>query len=161
MLFINGNINSGKTTIGKLLEEKISNSIFIDVDYITNDYSYFQNSLTFPEYAELRFNTMLDYIKNIQDNKFYIFGYLFFEYRYKEILNLFGKNNFLFVTLCPPLDFLLKDKEARQLKDIERSKIEYFHKLGIHNFPNCGVSIDNSSYSAQETADMIKKILSL
>ncbi len=161
MLFINGNMNSGKTTIGKLLEEKVSNSVFIDVDYIIKNYSFYEDSLTFPEYAELRFNKMLDYIKNIKDNKFYIFGYLFFEYRYKKLIDLLGENKFLFVTLSPPLDFLLKNKETRELKNIEKSKIEAFHKLGIHNFPNHGVSIDNSSYSPQETADRIKKMLLL
>lgn len=43
MLFINGNMNSGKTTIGKLLEEKVSNSVFIDVDYIIKNYSFYED----------------------------------------------------------------------------------------------------------------------
>lgn len=160
MLFLNGNMNSGKTTIGKLLEQKIANSIFIDVDYIAEDYSVYENALTFPEYAELRFNKMLNYIRDIKDDRFYIFGYLFFEYRYKKLVDLLGKN-FLFVTLSPSLDFLLQDKEDRKLKDIEKTKIKYFHELGIHNFPHHGITLDNSAETPQQTADKIARLLSL
>lgn len=161
MLFINGNMNSGKTTIGKLLKKEIPNSVFIDVDYIAKDYSFYKKYLTFLEYTELRFNIMLDYIKNIKDDKFYIFSYLFFEYRYKKLTDLLGQKNFLFVTLSPPLDFLLKNKGSRKLKSIEKLKIRHFYKLGIHNFPNHGISIDNSLYSLPETVERIKRMLLL
>ena len=161
MLFLNGNINSGKTTIGKLLEQKISDSVFVDVDYITKDYSFYEDVLTFPEYSELRFNEMLKYIQKIKDDKFYIFGYLFFEYRYKKLADLLGTNNFMFVTLAPPLSFLLEDKHDRKLKEIEKTKIKYFAELGIHNFPNHGIVIDNSVGSAQDAAEQIGKMLSL
>lgn len=159
MLFINGNINSGKTTVGKILEQQIPNSEFIDVDYILDDYSNYKTKCTFPEYAELRFNKMLDFIKNIKDTKFYIFSYLFFEYRYQKIESILGNNNYLFITLNPPLNVLLEDRGDRKLSKIEKIKIRNFHELGIHNFPNHGFAIDNSSCLPTNTADMITNII--
>ena len=159
-IFINGNINSGKTTLGKNLYTSLRNSEFTDVDYIIGDYLNFKDRMSFPEFTDLRFNTMLQKIKTLRANKIYIFSYLFFQYRYQKILDILPQQQFIFITLIPSMRFLLKNKKNRKLTEEEKEKIVRFHNIGITSYPHVGLDIDNTFLSETATKLVALKYIS-
>lgn len=153
ILILNGPINSGKSTIAKILCKEIPNTAHIEIDNIREFIDWMKNE----EAWEISFDTALSVAKDfIKKNLNVIITYHISDkgfQKIKETLGHLDKDIFAF-TLLPKLDLLLTDRGNRQLNDWERGRIKETHELKTHQV-NYGEIIDNSRQTSEETADLI------
>lgn len=73
LININGPINSGKTTISKILSSKIENSLFIEVDDLLSDEEKEHLGLGFKESIALRLERLDKLLKeHVSQNKYQV-----------------------------------------------------------------------------------------
>lgn len=154
IIFINGSINSGKSTIGQLLAEKLDYE-FIEFDDVRH---------TIPEpnidkALPLVFEKGIELLNKLDENgKSVIVAYPLSQNNYDLLKNKLSTPPQV-ITLSPRLDVVLKDRGDRKLDDAERERIKYHYQIGI-NSPKFGYIIDNSDLSIEETILAITELLS-
>lgn len=153
IIILNGPINSGKTTVAKILWKKIPNTAHIEVDNIRKFIDWMANEQAWG----ISFDTALSVAKEfIKKNLNVIITYHISDKGFKKIkenLEPLDKDIFAF-TLLPKFDLLLKNRGNRDLNDWERGRIKETHQLKSHQV-NYGETIDNSHQTPQQTADYI------
>ncbi len=157
IIFINGSINSGKTTISKMLAEKIGKIARIEVDDIRNFISWMPIMEAIPINLE---NTVL-LIKNfLKNNIDVIVPYPLSRKNYDKIMEELKeyKDSIYVFTLSPKLDVVLKNRGSRELSDFDRDRIKYHYSIGIPS-PDFGYIIDNSEDVPEETVGKILRII--
>ena len=157
IIFINGSINSGKSTIAKILAEQIGRVALVEIDSLRK----FINWMPINEAIPINLKNAIGVIKNfIEVNINVVVPYPLskndYEY-FKDNLKESGEQIYTF-TLSPKLEVALTNRGSRELDDWERERIKYHYKIGIQR-PNFGVVIDNSDESPAETAEKILKII--
>jgi NAD-dependent oxidoreductase involved in siderophore biosynthesis len=153
ILFINGPINSGKTTVAKLLARKISRVAIVEVDALRNMIEWMPIDVAVPinlENAVAVIRTFVRYGLNVivpyplsQSNHEYLCASL------KET-----GEKLRFFTLAPHLETALSDRGGRRLDDGERARIRHHYEIGIHK-PSFGEIIDTSGQTSEQTAEII------
>ncbi len=153
IIFINGSINSGKSTAGKLLAEKLGYE-FIEFDDIRHTISEPNIEKALPQVFDrgIKLLNKLD-----QDGNSVVVAYPLSQRNYDLLKNKLSKPP-LVITLSPRLDVVLKNRGGRKLDDAERERIKYHYKIGI-NSPNFGFIIDNSDLSINETIQTIAGLI--
>lgn len=153
IIFINGSINSGKSTVGRILAKELGFE-FVEFDDIRS---------TIPEpnidkALPLVFEKGIELLNTLhKSNKSVIVAYPLSLKNYnllKERLLTIPK----VITLSPRLEVVLKDRGERKLLESERERIKYHYKIGINN-PSFGDIIDNSDLTIEETVKKITDIL--
>ena len=153
IIFINGSINSGKSTIAKLLSQKINKSAIIEIDSLRD----FIGWMPLKESIYINLENTVSIIKNFiakninvivpypisQDNHDYLIDNL------KDI-----KDKIIVFTLNPDLEVVLKNRGERELTDWETERIKYHYSIKI-NSPSFGEIIDNTNQKPEETAQII------
>ncbi len=152
VIFINGSINSGKSTISKILANKIHNTVLLEIDDLQKLIYWMPLEKSIP----INLKNACALIKNFVDNKLnVIIPYPLSEKNYffikKSLKNL--KTKIYFFTLDPTLEVAIKNR-GRRLDKWEINRIKYHYKIGI-NKPNFGEIINNSNESPVETARKI------
>ncbi|RZI49343.1 nucleoside/nucleotide kinase family protein [Lactococcus kimchii] len=117
---INGPINSGKTTISKIIAENLPNSLFVEVDELTTDE---ENERYFPNFeariAE-RLRRLFEKIETAlseQQVDFLIFAYPMYPQLYSKITERICKRaSFFVITLCPPLGSLFDEPRESSVR---------------------------------------------
>lgn len=153
IIFINGSINSGKSTVGQLLAEKL-NYEFIEFDYIRHTIPESNIDKALPLVFEKGIKLLNELNKN---GKSAIVAYPLSQNNYNLLKNKLSTLP-LVITMSPRLDVVLKDRGDRKLDDAERERIKYHYQIGI-NSPNFGFIIDNSELSIKETVQTIVELL--
>ncbi len=161
ILNINGPINSGKSTISHILAQKLSNSIFIEVDDLVDENE-------FPDF-KTRINERLKrlYVKLdalILDNKYdyVIFAYPMSDKTYKQITKIINEQiNFIVVTLNPKLEMCLTNRGNRELTDWEQIRIKQMYEQGFNTFSKSNLIIDNTIQTPEQTVSKIMSYLAL
>lgn len=153
IIFINGSINSGKSTVGRLLAKELGYA-FVEFDDIRN---------TIPEpdidkALPLVFEKGIKLLNELhRSNKSVIVAYPLSLKNYNQL-----KSKLLItpkvITLSPRLEIALKDRGERKLEESERERIKYHYKIGINN-PSFGDIIDNSDISIEETVKKARGII--
>jgi len=153
VIYLNGSINSGKTTVAKLLVRRIPQTIHIEVD----DLRHFAECLSLEDaipfcvedaitltrrWVERGFNVVVSWPISEPHHR-----------RFVRSLDGTGVPVYTF-TLSPPLAVALRDRGGRQLTERERSRIAQLYETGIHT-PSFGMVIDNSDQSPEETVEEI------
>jgi uridine kinase len=150
IIFISGSINSGKTTVSKLLAAKIPNTAHIEVD----DLRAMINWMPLEESIPLNLKNALSLTLNfIERNINVIISYPLSKMEYE----FFNKSLPLeverfYFTLSPRIDYVLKNRGTRELTEWEIERIKYHYKTDVNN-PGAGIVIDNTLHTPEETVN--------
>ena len=160
---INGPINAGKSTISKLLTQKLSNAIFIEVDDLLSDQEQESLGLSMEQGWAERTNRLDKIIKKEKQTKqfdYIVFAYPITPNLYNQYKNWEDDNvSFLNITLSPRLEICKKNRGTRELESHEIERIEQMYKENYHK-PSCSdLIIDNSDQTPQQTLDVILSFL--
>ncbi len=161
---INGPINSGKSTVSKLLVKKLDNALFIEVDDLLSDEEQELLGLHMEEGWKERTDRLYKLVNEYKKTKQYgviVFAYPISENLYDE-WKTFEDETTLFVniTLAPSLEVCLTNRGQRELAGWEISRIKQMYDEGYHNREFADLIIDNSNQTSQETVDEILDFLS-
>lgn len=152
IVFLSGSINSGKTTIAKLLVKTIPLTAHIEVDNMRAMLSWMPLEESIPLNLKNALSLTLNFIKE-EMNVIITYPLCRDEYEY------FNKNLPLdiqrfFFTLNPRLDHALTNRGTRELTDWEIERIKYHYNTGVNN-PGFGITIDNTMQTPEETLNDI------
>ena len=153
IVFINGSINSGKSTLARLLANKLENCAVLEIDSLRDFIDWMPLEVAIPINLE---NAVL-LIKNFDKNGLnVVIPYPLSEKNYDFIKTNLSKleSKIYYFTLAPKLEEVLKDRGKRKLDDWERERIKYHYKTGI-NSPSFGKIIDNTNQTPEETLKII------
>ena len=160
ILNINGPINSGKTTVSKILVNLLPKAIFIEVDELMSDEEQDKLGLSIEQgwtERQRRLNEKLLALKQLREYETVIFAYPIGEESYKTWSSLADKNTrFLNITLAPSLEECLKNRGTRELTDWERNRIKKMYEEGYQNRSYSDFIINNDNQKPEETAKIIK-----
>lgn len=153
IIFINGSINSGKSTIAKLLVKELPNTALLEIDTLAEMIDW----MPIDQAVQINLENAVAIIKNfVNKNLNVIVPYPLSQKNYDYIIsNLNDLNLKIFVfTLSPKLEKVLTNRGTRELDDWEISRIKHHYDIGINN-PSFGEIIDNSDQEPQETAKYV------
>ena len=159
ILNINGPINSGKTTVSKILVKLLPNANFIEVDELMSDAEEAQLGLSVEngwQERQRRLNDKLLLLKQSSEYETIIFAYPISEKSYQKWSGLADdKTRFLNVTLAPSLEQCLQNRGTRELDDWERNRIREMYQEGYQNRPYADLIINNDNQTPEQTAETI------
>jgi tRNA uridine 5-carbamoylmethylation protein Kti12 len=153
IIFINGSINSGKSTIAKILSQKIKKSALIEIDSLRD----FIDWMPLKESIPINLENTVSIIKNfIARNINVIVPYPISQDNYDYLIDNLKdiEDKIIVFTLNPDLDVVLKNRGERELTDWEKERIKYHYSIKINN-PSFGEIIDNTNQKPAETAQII------
>lgn len=160
---INGPINSGKTTVSKLLAEQMSDALFIEVDDLLSDEEQETLGLSMEKGWAERTNRLSKMIVKYKKTKQYnviIFAYPISKNLYNEWKAWEDEYTcFVNVTLAPRLDVCLQNRGNRELDAWELNRIRQMYDEGYHKPEFADLIIDNSEQTPQETVNEILAFL--
>lgn len=163
ILNINGPMNSGKTTVSKILVNLLPNATFIEVDELMSDDEQEKLGLSLKEgwvERKRRLNEKLLALKQSKEYETVIFAYPISEESYQKWSALADENTqFLNITLAPSLEECLKNRGERELDDWERNRIKEMYEEGYQNRPYSDLIINNGNQTPEETAKEIKEFV--
>ena len=157
IIFINGTISSGKSTVAKLIKKKIPNTVILEIDVLRNLIDWIPLEKAVP----INLENAASLIKNFIDKKLnvvvpYPLSQKNYDYLIKE-LNGVGTEIYTF-TLNPNPKELIKSKRGRNLDNWEIDRIKYHTQIGLTK-PSFGKIIDNTNQTPEETAEIILKFI--
>ncbi len=157
LIYINGSINSGKSTIGSLLTEDLGETVHVEVDELR----HFADCLSLAEACPYCVEDAATLARRWLSRGFNVVvtwpishcDYAVFE---REAADA-GVSIHAF-TLRPALDVAISDRGQRQLTDRERARIRDQYRMP-HIDPGIGTVIDNSSQTPAETLAAVRATL--
>ena len=159
ILNINGPMNSGKSTVSKILVKLLPNSTFIEVDDLMSDEEQKKLGLSLKEgwkERHKRLNEKLLTFKQSREYKTVIFAYPIADNTYADWKAMEDKNtHFLNITLAPSLEECLKNRGTRKLDDWERNRIRQMYEEQYQNRPYSDLIINNDYQTPEQTAKII------
>lgn len=158
IVFINGSINAGKTTVARILAKRLPNSALVEIDSLREMISWMPIDQAVPINLENAVSVISNFSKRGMD---VIVPYPLSRSNHDYVMRaLEGLGTSIFVfTLAPRLEKALVNRGARELDDQERERIKHHYHIGIHE-PSFGEVIDNSDQTPEQTADLIYKTIS-
>jgi hypothetical protein len=153
IIFISGSINSGKSTVAKILFKKLSNLALVEIDAFHEMINWMPINKAVPINLENAVFVIKNFAKKgISSIVPYPLSQKNYDYMMGELKNVDTK---IYVfTLSPKLDKALTNRGERELTNEEEDRIKYHYDIGIHA-PTFGEIIDNSEQSPEETAKVI------
>lgn len=153
IIFINGSINAGKSTVAKILGEKLPRTAVLEIDSLREMINWMPIAQAVP----LNIDNAIALVKNfVKEDLNVIVPYPLSRKNYDYIINNLrdiGTDIFAF-TLSPRLESAMLNRGTRELDDKERERIKYHYEIGIPS-PDFGEIIDNSDQTPEETAKLI------
>jgi adenylate kinase family enzyme len=153
IIFLNGPINAGKSTIAKLLTKELPNTALVEIDGLRDMIEWMSIDQAIP----INLENAVSVIKNFSNRKLdVIIPYPLSQENYDYVISgLKDLNTKIYVfTLAPKLEKTLTNRGTRELSDWERERIKYHYNTGIAK-PSFGEIIDNSEQTPEETAEYI------
>lgn len=159
IILINGSINSGKSTVSKLLAKKLPNTAHIEVDKLREFVDFMPLS---SELIKINLQNAASVANNFLNRGLnVIISYPLSAENYKFLtnnLNLTEQKLFTF-TLNPKLSIVTKDRGKRRLKNWEIERIKHHYKIKINNPEFENIVIDNTNQTPKETVAEIIECL--
>jgi adenylate kinase family enzyme len=155
IIFINGSLNTGKTTIAKLLGKEIPNSAVVEIDRLHGFIAWMDIKQAVP----INLENAVSVIKNFAKRHIHVIvPYPLSNTNYKYIMDKLAKfsQEIRVFTLAPKKKVALSNRGSREIDEWEKSRIHLHYKNNLHK-PNFGFVIDNSNDTPEQT---LKKILS-
>jgi hypothetical protein len=153
IIFINGSINSGKSTVSKLLQKEIPNTALLEIDSLHEMIEWMPIDQAVP----LNWSNAISLIKNfVNEGMNVLIPYPISQKNYDYVISALDdfKNEISFFTLSPDLEKTLTNRGSRELTDWETERIKHHYEIGINN-PSFGEIIDNTNLSPEDTRDLI------
>jgi len=153
IIFLNGSINAGKSTVAKLLVQKLPSTAFIEIDVFHEMIEWMSIDKAVP----INLDNALSVIRNfIKRGINVVVPYPLSQKNYDfMMLGLKDLDTEIHIfTLAPKLEKVLENRGTRGLTDQEKERIKHHYNISIPN-PTFGEIIDNSEQTPQETADYI------
>jgi adenylate kinase family enzyme len=153
IIFINGSINAGKSTIANILAKKLPNIALIEIDTLREMIGWMPLEESIPINLENAVSLIENFSRKGLD---VIVAYPLAQKSYDYMSDKLKDSNqqIYFFTLSPNLEKALTNRGARELNDWEKNRIKHHYDRGIHK-PNFGEIIDNSEQNPEETAKII------
>ena len=153
IIFINGTISSGKSTIAKLLEKKIPNTVVLEIDVLRNLINWIPLNKAIPLNLENAVSLITNFVKRkLNVIVPYPLSQKNYDYLIKNLKSL--DTEILFYTLAPRPEELIKEERGRKLNDWEKERVKYHTKTGLTR-PSFGKLIDNTNQTPNETTEVI------
>ncbi len=153
IIFINGSINSGKSTIAKLLVKEIFKTALVEIDIFHEMIEWMSINEAIPLNLENALTTIRNFIARdlnvIVPYPLSQRNYDFFVAGLKDL----DIETHIF-TLAPKLEKTLTNRGTRELTDWEKQRIQHHYDVGIHK-PSFGEIIDNTDQTPEETVKLI------
>lgn len=155
IIIISGSINSGKSTVAKLLAQKLGNTAHIEVDSLRQFVDFMpldqhlinmnleNAALVAGTFIKEGLNVVITYPLTTDDYKL-LTGKL---EQYNVPIKTF--------TLSPSLEVAANNRGERKLSDWERERIKQHYQMGISKPTYQSVIIDNSTIDPNETVELI------
>ena len=153
IILISGSINSGKSTVSKLLVELMPKTAHIEVDRLREFIRCLPLEESIPislenaafiakNFSRIGLNMVIDYPLGEEDYEYLV-----------NNLNATAEAIHMFV-LAPDVSVALANRGDRELEPRERERIREQHSNGRHKL-KFGEIIDNSNQTPEETANVI------
>ena len=153
IIFLNGSINSGKSTIAKLLAKTMPNTAMVEIDALREMIEWMPIDQAVPINLENAVAVIRNFTKyGISCIVPYPLSEKNYAYMTHALTDLDAPVHFF--TLAPSIETALSDRGNRKLNDEERKRIKHHYAIGIH-IPSFGTIIDNSRQTPEETAQEI------
>ena len=157
IIFLNGSINSGKSTVAKLLAIKLSNAAIVEIDSFHEMISWMPLDMAIP----INLENAVSVIKNFSKRGLnvivpYPLSQKNYEFMMNNLIDL--KESVHVFTLAPRLEKAVTNRGTRELTEWERERIKYHYDIGIHK-PSFGEIVDNSNITADEVVERIVGII--
>lgn len=153
IIFLNGSINAGKTTVANILVTKLFNTALLEIDSLRAMIKWMPIEQAVP----INLENAISVIKNFSNKGLniivpYPLSQNNYEYITAELKDLDTPKYFF--TLVPKIEKTLINRGTRELDDWERNRIKYHYDSGITT-PSFGEIIDNSEQTPEETSNLI------
>ncbi len=153
LIFINGSINSGKSTVTKLLVKELPKTALIEVDVFHEMIEW----MPIDEAIPLNLENALTVIRNFTNRGLnvivpYPLSQRNYDYFITGLKDLEVETHVF--TLAPKLEKTLTNRGTRELTDWEKGRIQHHYDIGIHK-PNFGEIINNTDQTPEETVKVI------
>ena len=153
IIFINGSINAGKSTVAKILSQKMGNCALLEIDALREMIDWMPLEQAIP----INLENAVSLIKNYDKNGLNVIvpypisekNYIYMTESLKSI-----SNPIFFFTLSPKLEKALTNRGERELDDWEIERIKHHYNIGLPT-PAFGEIIDNSEQNPEETVNLI------
>lgn len=157
IIFINGNLNSGKSTISRGLSEKLGNSAIVEIDRLRE----FIWWMPVEEAVPLSLENAICIIKNFTRHKLnvivpYVITQKNYAYLESELADLDEKR--IYITLDRSLEQLLNNSGNREHFEQDAARIQVLFGRRVHK-PTFGTIIDTTNLSVDQTIDEVMKIV--
>lgn len=153
IIFLNGSINAGKSTIAKLLVKELPHTALVEIDVLRDMIEWMPLGESIP----LNLENALSLIRNFTRRGLnVVIPYPLSQKNYDYMITgLKDLNAAIHVfTLAPNLEKALINRGSRELDDQEKERIKYHYSIGIPS-PSFGEIIDNSNQGPEETTKYI------
>lgn len=153
IIFLNGSINAGKSTVAKILVSEMKNTALMEIDAFHEMIEWMPIDQAVPLNLENAVSVISTFIKRgLTVIVPYPLSQKNYEYMNESLAELGTK--IYFFTLSPKIDKALINRGERELSEQEKDRIKHHYNIGISN-PKFGEIIDNSEQTPKETADYI------
>jgi len=159
IIWINGTVNSGKTTISKLLAKQIENTAHIEVDKLREFIEFMPLD---DKVIEISLNNAIAVAKIFLSKGInVIISYPLSMKNYDKVAKAFASHHdkMVVITLSPRLESVLKNRGYRELNEWETERIKHHYSIGLNTPKFPSLVIDNSDQTPEETVDEILKHL--
>lgn len=153
IIFLNGSINAGKSTVAKLLTSELPNTALVEIDTLRAMIEWMPIEQSIPLNLENAVSVITNFVRK---GLSVIIPYPLSQKNYDFLTeNLKDLNTDIRAfTLAPKLEKALTNRGTRELDDWEKERIQHHYDIGIHN-PTFGEVIDNTNQTPEETAGVI------
>jgi len=159
IIFISGSINSGKSTVAKIVADRLGKTALIEIDSLRDFIGWMSLDEAVPISLENASSIIKIFsMRNINAVVPYPLSKKNYEYFLETLKEWVGVIH-VFV-LSPRLDVILNNRGLRELNDWEKERIKYHYSIGISN-PDFGITLDNTGHTPEETAEIIIKTLEI
>ena len=153
IIFLNASINSGKSTIAKLLGKAMPGTAIVEIDALREMIDWMPINQAVPIGLENAVAVIRNFTKRgISCIVPYPLSQKNYEFMMGGLSELGVPMHFF--TLAPSLEKALSNRGERELDKQEQERIKYHYGIGIHA-PSFGIVIDNSGQTPEETAKII------
>lgn len=153
IIFINGSFNSGKSTVARLLAQRIKNTAVVEIE----SFHEFIPWMPINESVLINLENAVLVIKNFVKRGFnVIVPYSLSEQNYKYLMEKLEDLNedLRFFTLNPEIEEILKNRGNGELSKEDQERIRYYYSKGT-NKPSFGEVINNTFQKPEETLEEI------
>lgn len=159
ILNINGPINSGKSTVSRLLVDMLPRARFVEVDDLMSDAEEQQLGLSMADGWGERLNRLDKIVateKKANKYQTIIFAYPMTDglYRRWHAYND-ATTQFVAVTLSPSLENCLTNRGTRELTQWEIGRIRQMYNEGYNRPANADLIINNDGQTPAQTAKIV------